>query len=116
MLLHNAPVTAAMGAVYTIGVCMSEDARGKRDWKNTAIGSAAAGAIAMGIKRKSLQAAFVGSIMFGLAGAASELFHSMEPNIDNRAGVQVDEKALAATSIDFANAAASSAALTRRLQ
>jgi hypothetical protein len=111
-----APVTAGIGALYTAGSCMSEELRaGKKDWRNSFAGGAAAGAFAIGLKRRSLQAALTGALAMGVAAASADWIAIMEPNAEETQKNMVDTVGMGGTTVANVAASTASRGLVNRL-
>lgn len=68
------PMTTIGAVLYTSVSCITESSRMKQDWRNPAMGGAAAGAFVLGARKRSAVAAGVGAGLFGLAAAAPHLY------------------------------------------
>ncbi len=75
------PLTTLSGAAWSVGSCVAADARGGADWVSSGAGGALAGALVTGVKKQSLQGAFVGAVVFGLAAASTQWYQSMSPDV-----------------------------------
>ncbi len=114
-LLSTAPFAAGAGALYTIGACLAEDIVGARDWRTTAAGGALAGAVAVGLKQRSLQGGFVGAVALGSACAAAQVATALESSTAGRAHLAAP-RPVAISGEQLATSAASSRAFTSRMQ
>lgn len=114
MLYSIVPYTTGAAAIATIGTCVSADIRNTKDWKNDFIGGALAGAFVNGIKRNSLQAAFVGSLVIGFAAASPAIFASVEGGAFSPR--PVDARSMVVTPQSYAVSASASSNLHSRLQ
>ncbi len=114
-LLSTAPFTAGAGALYTIGACLAEDFVGARDWRSSAAGGALAGAVAVGLKQRSLQGSFLGAVVLGSACAASQVAAALESSTTGQAHLAAP-RAVHVSGEQLAASAASSRAFTSRLQ
>lgn len=86
-LLDVVPFTAAIGVLYTGGSCLAEDMVGSRGYMSTAAGGALAGAVTVGMKHRSGNAALVGALGMGSLCALTQLAIAMEPSVQGiRAG------------------------------
>ncbi len=113
VLFDVVPYTTGAAVLFTLGQSIARDARGgQQSWKNEFVGGAAAGAFVVGVKRKSLNAAFVGAIAMGSAAAAAQL----APRLQTGGAVKEDSAGPVLAPKDFSAGAKASSALHSRLQ
>ena len=113
-LLRAAPLTAAAGALYTVGSSLAEDFQGRRDWRSSAAGGALSGAVAVGLKQRSLQGGFVGALAFSAVCAAAAIAQGLEPSVQQVQGGGA--RSVVVTGEEYAASAAASRSFTSRLQ
>lgn len=118
LMYEIVPLTTVSGAVYSAGSCLTADARGSHDWVSNAVGGATAGAVIAGVKKQSLQGAFVGALAFGTAAAAVQWWSAMSPSVSEVEKRAPSPAALvhAPTPAALATSSRSSASLVSRLQ
>ena len=113
-LLSTAPFTAAAGALYTVGACLAEDTLGARDWRSSAAGGVLAGAVAVGLKQRSLQGSFVGAVALGGACALAQVGAGLESSTGGQAH-RAAQQPVTVSSEQLAASAASSRSFTNRM-
>jgi hypothetical protein len=115
-LYEVVPLTTAAAVLYTLGSSVAQDIRGGiPDWRSDAVGGALAGAVVAGIRRKNLNAAFIGALVAAGGAASVKLFQSTEGHATIGRPRAVDTASMIAHPKDFGAAASASGGLTRRL-
>ena len=71
--LTTQPVFTASSVLFTVTQCTLDSIREKRDIKNTAVASAAVGALVAGLRYRSVVGAALGAGAFVVAGTAPEV-------------------------------------------
>jgi hypothetical protein len=104
-----------MASVYTLVTCIAKDARGKDDWRNPFLGGGVAGAIAVGIKRRSIPASIGAFVAIGAISASPYWFNVMGPTVDEINARKMNRAALLGGPQSFAQASQSGSALQKRL-
>ena len=116
LAINVIPTTTSAAIIYTLASSIAREVRGggAYDWKNEFIGGACAGAVLNGVKKRSLQSAFLGALGFGCLGASVGLFSMMQPDSTNQ-NSKLDKRSLVTRPADFGRAGATSASTASKL-